>query len=336
MTSGANGGTWSISAVIAVFNPELELFRQAVASVLGQSLPVLELVLVNDGGSDEFRSVLPDDIRIRVFSKPNEGVAATRNFAIDQCRGEYIALLDQDDFWYPDKLAEQTGMIPVTGGPCMVVSPVEVVDATGVRIEKRSSRALAKYRSRISGGDVLEGLADDNFIYSSTPLVHREVFRRVGGFDAATRPHDDWDMYLRIAMEGFPLHAYPGKALSVWRMHESNESRKRLAMMESKCVVEEKALRTGAAAGIAAILRSNLALDRILIDNLSYNDGDYAGFRKSIRRDLPLLVKLHSSNGRGDRFAGEFRKRARRAVMKSARRYLLSFLPFARGQVQSI
>jgi glycosyltransferase involved in cell wall biosynthesis len=322
---GATSPERSISAVMAVYNPDPHLFGKALSSVLDQSLPVLELVLVNDGGSEEFRDVLPYDDRIRVFSKPNEGVAATRNFAIGQCRGEFIAFLDQDDFWYPDKLEQQMAMISPHGNPCMVVSSVDVVDGDGVKIDNKSAQVHAHYQYRASGGDVLEALADDNFIYSSTPLVHREIFRCTGGFDVAAMPHDDWDMYLRIAQAGFPIYCHAGKPLSVWRVHDSNESRKRMAMMQSKCVVEEKALRCGAAVGIERILRSNLSLDRVLIGNLLYNDSDYAGFRVSLRMHLPELLKMCVAAGRNDRFVDDFRKRARKAIVKSVRRFFLSY-----------
>jgi glycosyltransferase involved in cell wall biosynthesis len=315
----------TISAVIAVYNPNAELFRPAVLSVLSQTLPVLELVLVNDGGGEEFRAVLPDDSRIRIFSKPNGGVADTRNFALEQCRGEYIAFLDQDDFWYPEKLAEQVSMIARKGEPCLVISPVEVVDASGQMLEKKTQRVLKKYFFRVSVNDMPQALADENFIHSSSPLVHREVFRTVGGFDNSTCPHDDWDMYLRIAIARFPVYAYSKKPLSVWRLHEGNESQKRMAMMRSKCVVEEKALRSGAPDSIAGILESNLVLDRVVIWNLLFNDGDFAGFRKAIRNDLPELLKRYVNSERQDRFAGAYRKRAGSLIVKSLRRYLMSF-----------
>lgn len=316
-----------ISAVIAVYNPELKLFRLAVESVLNQTQPVLELVLVNDGGSEEFRKVLPDDERIRVFTKPNEGVAVTRNFAIEQCRGEYIAFLDQDDYWYSDKLAEQMAMISVKGEACMVISPVDVVDVKGNLREKKTLKVLESYRSRIAGSSMVHGLADENFIHSSSPLVHREMFRKVGGFDDRTKPHDDWDMYLRIALAGFPVYAYARKPLSVWRMHEANESQKRMAMMRSKIVVEQKALCAGLPDGIASILSSNIALDRVVIDNLLYNEKDFERFRASLRHDLPELLKLSVRSNRHDQFTGEYRARAFRAIVKSLRRYLLSYFP---------
>jgi glycosyltransferase involved in cell wall biosynthesis len=318
----------AVSAVIAVYNPEPELFRQAVASVLSQTMPVLELVLVNDGGSEAFRSVLPDDGRIRVFTKPNEGVAVTRNFAIGQCRGDYIAFLDQDDFWYSDKLASQIAMIDPNRTPCMVVSPVDVIDGEGKIRDKKSSKVLDKYLSRISGDDLLPALADENFIHSSSPVVHREVFRVVGGFDDSTRPHDDWDMYLRIALAGFPVYGYTEKALSVWRMHEANESRKRMAMMESKCAVERKALQAGVPAGIEPVLKSNLALDKVVLANLWYNEKEFTKFRDSLLLDLPELIRWYLKGGRQDSFSRDFRLRARDAIFKSLRRLPFSFFPW--------
>ncbi|NTU53275.1 MAG: glycosyltransferase [Chlorobiaceae bacterium] len=310
---------------MAVYNPEPELFKQAVCSVLEQTMPVVELVLVNDGGGEEFRSVVPEDSRIRVYSKSNGGVSDARNFALERCRGEYIAFLDQDDFWYPDKLAEQVGVISRKGEPCMVVSPVDVVDAAGRRLEKASLRVLKKYLSGLSGNDVRQALADDNFIHSSSPLVHREVFSAVGGFDDATCPHDDWDLYLRIALAGLPVYGYTQKPLSVWRAHEGNESHKRMGMMLSKCTVEQKALCLGVSKEIESILRSNLVLDQVVIANLLYNEQDFRGFRESVRLYLPELVGRYINTGRTDRFIIDYKRRSQKTIMKSLRRYLLSF-----------
>jgi glycosyltransferase involved in cell wall biosynthesis len=315
----------SISAVMAVYNPDLLLFRKAVSSVLEQSLPVLELVVVNDGGGDDFRGALPQDDRIRVFSKPNEGVANTRNYAISHCRGEYIAFLDQDDCWYPDKLSEQMAMVPLNGAPCMVISMVDVVDASGRVIQKQSGIAHDSYLHKVSDGEVSQGLADDNFIFSSTPLIHRAIFRKIGGFDADSQPHDDWDMYLRIALSGYPVYCYTAKALSVWRIHDANESHKRRAMLESRCRVAEKMLLLVKTQEIERIFRTNMSLDHIDIDALLYKDHQYRQFRTSSRQHFPNMLKMYMKSGRADRFAQDYRKRWRETFLKLFRRYLFSF-----------
>ncbi len=315
-----------VSALIAVYNPDLVYFEKAVASVLSQTAPVLELVLVNDGGSETFRSVLPDDVRIRVFSKKNEGVAATRNFAIQQCRGEYIAFLDQDDYWYPDKLHEQLAMIPEPGEPCMVTSPVDIIDHRGAFIEKKIKRIQNVYFLKAYKEKALLHLAEENFIYSSTPLVHQAVFKKAGGFDSSAQPHDDWDMYLRVALAGFPIYCCRQRALSVWRSHGANESRDFHGMLHSKCRVEKKMLRTAMEPSVRRLLETNLHLDYVKRDHLLYKGEHYAHFRKLIFGHLWVLVKEYSINRElCKELDNILKRRIRTLVYKSMRRYLLSF-----------
>ena len=316
----------SVSAIIAVYNPDLCFFEKAVASVLSQTFPVLELVLVNDGGSETFRSILPDDHRIKVFSKKNEGVAATRNFALQQCTGEYIAFLDQDDYWYPDKLHEQMAMIPVPGEPCMVTSPVDIVVSDGSMLDKLSRRESEDYRWKTGQATAVLNLFEGNFIYSSTPLIHRAVFDKAGWFDPGTQPHDDWDIYLRIVLAGFSLYCYRERPLSVWRSHESNESNKLNAMMCSKCRVERKLLETVTDEMIRKILATNLLIDFVERDNLLFKQGEYRRFRRLVKIHLFRLLR-HQYNFRSIAIElhRAFSNRVRRIVLKSARRYLVSY-----------
>lgn len=317
----------TVSAIIAVYNPKPELFRKAVESVLGQSLPVLELILVNDGGREDFRYHLPADPRIRIFTKSNEGVACTRNFAIRQCKGDYIALLDQDDYWYPDKLKEQVEMIYVQDEVCMVISPVDIVDRQGLKITRKNRIRVAEgYYRKTRKPDLLLALAEGNFIYSSTPLVHKRVFASVGLFDPFTKPHDDWDMYLRIVFAGIPVHCYRDRALSVWRIHDSNESGKVQAMLLSKCRVEKKLLSVASNRKLRAVLNTNLLIDYIGRDNILYKSGRYKQYRALLRRHLLLLLK-DRFNYRGD-LADEYKEfsaRVRKTFLKSIRRYMVSY-----------
>jgi len=316
----------TVSAIIAVYNPNFCFFEKAVASVLSQTSAVLELVLVNDGGSETFRSVLPDDHRIRVFSKQNEGVAATRNFALKQCRGDYIAFLDQDDFWYPDKLQEQMAMIPVPGEPCMVTSPVDIIDHRGVFIQKKIKRIQKVYFLKAYKEKVLLHLAEENFIYSSTPLIHKAVFQKAGGFDSSVQPHDDWDMYLRVALAGFPIYCYRQRTLSVWRSHGANESHDFHGMLHSKCRVEKKLLRTVMEPSVRKLLEINLHLDYVERDHLLYKEFHYFCFRKLIFVHLWVLVKEYAVNRQlCKELDNILKRRIRILAYKSVRRYLLSF-----------
>jgi glycosyltransferase involved in cell wall biosynthesis len=317
----------TISAVVAVYNPNPELFRKAVDSVLSQTLPVKELILINDGGSDDFRNFLPEDPRIRIFSKFNEGVAATRNFALEHCTGQYIAFLDQDDYWYPDKLQEQTDMISSPDEICMVISPVDIVDNQGIKITKKNRiRVAAGYYRKIQNPDLRLALAAGNFIYSSTPLIHRKVFDRVGFFDLFTNPHDDWDMYLRIVFAGVPVYCYRDHALSVWRSHAANESGKVQAMLISKCRVEKKLLALTHDPKLQAILNTNLLVDYVWRDQIVFKNEKYRIYRALLRRHMYQLL-LDRFNYRGDMadLYQDFSSRVRKAMLKAIRRYVVSY-----------
>ncbi len=316
----------TVSAIIAVYNPDPIFFKQAILSVLDQIYPVLELVLVNDGGSEHFRDLLPDDSRLRVFSKQNEGVAATRNFAIRQCRGEYIAFLDQDDYWYPDKLQEQFTMIPVQGEPCMVSSPIHIVDHRGIILNTLSEKCNKIYRFKTLSETVLLNLTEGNFIYSSTPLIHSSVFNKAGFYDPWTQPHDDWDMSLRVILSGFPVYFYQQKPLSVWRKHESNESNKESAMMRSKCRVEKKLLGMVKDEAVRKIAATNLLIDYLDRDNLLYKKRLYVRFRKLTKYHIQQLI-LDKSNyiWHTTDLLRKLSHRVRKIVFKSARRFIVSY-----------
>jgi len=318
----------SVSAIIAVYNPNLLFLEKAVLSVLNQTYSVLELILVNDGGDEAFISMLPNDPRIKVFSKQNEGVAATRNYAIKQCAGEYLAFLDQDDYWYPEKLQEQLAMIPVSGEACMVASSVDLIDHNSMSLSKYAPSTIATYSKKTRNNNTLLWLAEGNFIYSSTPLIHYSVFEKAGFFDPWTQPHDDWDMYLRIMIAGFPVYFYQKKTLSVWRQHEYNESSNGDTMICSKCRVEKKLIHAVLDEEIRQVAATNLLIDYLERDNLLYERRQYKRFLILIKHHLPqLLFRKNCINKKsGTEVQKALSKRTRRMVRRSAKRYFAAIL----------
>ena len=317
----------SVSAIIAVYNPDLSYLEKAVLSVLNQTYQVLELVLVNDGGNESFINMLPNDPRIKVFSKQNEGVAATRNFAIRQCSGDYLAFLDQDDYWYPDKLQEQINIIPMLREPCMVCSPVDIIEHNRINFNKHSKSIVDIYNKKISNKNLLLCLTEGNFIYSSTPLIHHSVFQKAGMFDPWTQPHDDWDMYLRVMLSGYPVYFYRKKSLSVWRKHEYNESNNNEMMIMSRCRVQKKMLNSVLDEDIRSVTATNLLIDYLERDNLLYKKRQYKRFRSLIKYHLPLLIfekKTGMCNESGYDVQRTLSKRSREIAIKSARRYVAS------------
>jgi len=117
-----------VSAIIPTYNRARDV-RVAVASVVGQTYPVssLEILVVDDGGSDDTEEVLAREFgdRIRYLRKPNGGVSAARNYGMEHATGEFLALLDDDDEWRPSKVELQAEILEARPEIGMVVTDTE-------------------------------------------------------------------------------------------------------------------------------------------------------------------------------------------------------------------
>lgn len=212
--------TPTVSIILPVYNGSHCVLR-AVQSVLNQSYPHWELLVVDDGSTDETLVVLStvSDARVRVVSQPNHGVAAARNHAFSLSLGEYIAFIDADDVWLPHKLSEALKVIRRETQPetpaCIVYSSYYAVDET--------DRLVNLPKIRRSQGDLSTvALSDEGLFLPSTSLVHRSVFEAVGGFQ--TRCYHEDRVFFIQACQRFP--AYPtGQRLVLYRQSESGRCR---------------------------------------------------------------------------------------------------------------
>jgi len=184
-----------VSIVIPTRN-RAELLSRAVRSVLRQTYPDWEVLIVDDASSDDTGEVVQRicDRRVRYWRHPvNEGVSAARNTAIAHSTGRYVAFLDDDDEWFPEKLANQiecfdtlsTAVGLIYSGHYMVMGEIHPVP-----IEV----------GPVLRGRIFNGLLREGFLgHTSTIVVRAECFERVGLFDVTFRYEEDLDMWLRIA-----------------------------------------------------------------------------------------------------------------------------------------
>jgi glycosyltransferase involved in cell wall biosynthesis len=191
-----------VSVVIPVYNGQAFVGR-TLNSALAQSYQPIEIVIVDDGSTDEtpniIEAVVAANTNIRFFRRQNHGVAATRNFGISQANGKLIAPLDADDLWHPQKIARQVEMMQAS-------SPVVgLVYCWSVEIDESDLiiPPLTGLRERSTAqGRVTEELSKGCFIESgSSPLIRRSLIDSVGGYDANLRPQgaDDWKLYLALS-----------------------------------------------------------------------------------------------------------------------------------------
>lgn len=190
--------TPAITVVIPAWNAAWCVGR-AIDSVLAQTFTDFELVVIDDGSTDDTASVLAfHGSRIRVVSQPNGGLASARNAGIRAARGEYVAFLDADDWWLPEKLARQIAL--------MRKQPWLAFCSTAVRVETPQGQPLPEWHCGHCGGhSVLESIFSANAFVAgsgSAVLVRREALIRSGGFDESLRSLEDIDLWMRLAVLG--------------------------------------------------------------------------------------------------------------------------------------
>jgi glycosyltransferase involved in cell wall biosynthesis len=204
----------NVSVIIPTYN-YARFVGEAVDSVLAQTLPPLEVIVVDDGSTDGTAEVLARyGDRIRVLRQKNAGVAMARNAGIAAARGEYLAFLDSDDAWYPRKLELQMQRFAAEPELGLVHCGAEIIDAEG--------RTLSTTTGGMEGHVAEAMLRLDREVImpqGSSIVVPKRVAEDVGGYDARLPPSEDWDFCYRIAAR----HAigYVREVLVRYRLHGS-------------------------------------------------------------------------------------------------------------------
>ena len=189
----------NVSAVIPTFNRGHCLLR-AINSVLAQTTPVDEIIVVDDGSDDktydllvksellDMRGQLPN---IRYLYQENKGVSAARNLGIKEAENEYIALLDSDDAWAETKIERQALKLEKKNFSCRITHTEEIWLKDGQRINP-------KKKHKKSGGFIFEKCLPLCCISPSSVLLHRTLFNEYGFFDEKLPACEDYDMWLRL------------------------------------------------------------------------------------------------------------------------------------------
>lgn len=191
-----------ISVIIPAYNAE-KTIAQTIESVLNQSFVDFEAIVINDGSTDLTLDILGqiEDPRIQVFSYGNAGVSAARNRGISQAAGEFIAFLDADDLWTPDKLEKQLQALQDHPQAAVAYSWTDYIDESGNFLRPGDRITVS--------GNVYEQLLLRNFIANgSNPLIRRDALQVVGGFNPELTHGEDWDLWLRLAAnyQFVPVH----------------------------------------------------------------------------------------------------------------------------------
>jgi glycosyltransferase involved in cell wall biosynthesis len=216
-----------ISVVIPIYNGE-ETIQETLKSVFDQTFQDFEVIVINDGSRDNSLKVLQEvsESRLTVYSYPNSGQAASRNRGISHSNGKYIAFLDADDLWTPDKLDAQLKALQNHPKAALAYSWTDYIDEVG--------NFLQHGRHITANGNIYEDILVNNFIENgSNPLVDCKVFSEVGNFDEKLPPAEDWEMWIRIA-SCYEFVAVP-KAQVLYRV-TINSSSANIPKQEKQCL----------------------------------------------------------------------------------------------------
>jgi len=186
-----------VSVIIPTYNRGW-IIKEAVDSVLAQDFKDFELIVVDDGSTDNTSDVLASyGHHISVFSQRNKGVSAARNQGIAEASGKLIAFIDSDDLWMPKKLSAQVEFFNKT--------PDALICQTEELWIRNGIRANPKKRHKKPSGMIFEPSLELCLVSPSAVMIRRSLFDRVGGFDETLPACEDYDLWLRISCR-FPVH----------------------------------------------------------------------------------------------------------------------------------
>jgi len=212
-----------VSVVTATYNMG-QYLPQAIDSVLGQDYKNLELIVVDDGSSDDTPDVLASyelDPRVTVIRQTNSGQTVAKNRGIEAAQGEFVGFCDADNIWLPHKLSRQIPHFADSDLIGVVYGDITLIDAENGILP---TPAVKRY-----SGSITAQLLVENFVTFNTTLIPRRILKEVGGFDESLSMAIDYDLWLRISLRFQFLHlAEPLVLYRIWGGQMSHKTGERM------------------------------------------------------------------------------------------------------------
>lgn len=182
-----------VSIITPTYN-RADFIGEAVESVLVQTYPHFEFLIVDDGSDDNTSEVLApylSDSRIKLFRQENQGQSVARNLALAEAKGEFICFLDSDNYWPKEKLEQQVRLFEAHPETDVLYGDNVIIDENGREISRKN---MSRYSGRIA-----YQMIKDNCVAMNTTMARRKCFDEMGGMSGKRRVADDYDLWLRLS-----------------------------------------------------------------------------------------------------------------------------------------
>lgn len=219
-----------VSVVIPTYNRE-KVVLTAVDSALNQSYRNLEVIVIDDGSTDNTREALAKyGDRIRYYYQSNQGVSAARNHAINVANGKYIAFLDSDDEWFPNKIEKQIEYLEANPDLSFVAC-----------LSMKEKRTYSGYEDH--AGQFLRFIREPFTQNMTRYVARRECFQQFGLFDTKMQGPEDWEMWLRLLKNGCRF-GYVPEVLMTYAASDDSISSRPYAMLAGEEIIHARYIST--------------------------------------------------------------------------------------------
>ncbi|MDD1616982.1 MAG: Glycosyl transferase family 2 [Methylococcaceae bacterium NSP1-2] len=226
----------NISVVIPTHN-RCELLRRALLSVFAQTLLPTEVVVIDDGSTDGTNAMMRKEFPVvRYYRQENQGVSSARNLGIQHTTGDWLAFLDSDDEWLPEKLMRQSAAL-IASSDSKICHTEELWIRNGVRVNP--AKKYAK-----TGGWIFTQCLPLCAMSPSTVMIHRSIFAAIGLFDTNLPACEDYDLWLRITAN-YPVLLIEEPQIKKYGGHEDQLSQQHWGMDRFRITALQKIIDSG-------------------------------------------------------------------------------------------
>ena len=230
-----------VSVIIPVYNNAGEVV-EAINSALGQQLSPHEIIVVDDGSDDGTYDAVKDfGDKVVLLKQERKRQSAARNRAVKEASGDWLALLDSDDIWFPGKLLELQKTILENPSVAIVHSDAWVIEGSKPPLNLSDVPTYFSDKTPPCGNEAFVKHLSTPLV-TSTVLIRRDAFLKAGGFDESLKVCEDADLFLRIMGMGFEM-AYCAKPLIIQRCHPDGMGRDQFGYLNASIKVLQKAVK---------------------------------------------------------------------------------------------